>query len=96
MFIPIISRSPQVRRTRRNARRDVRTMSHNIKRAAASKGIHNILTLSNQTGVPMRRTATMWFGLSFTITDMTRYMARLDLTVADLFAGTESASEVNA
>ncbi len=96
MFNPIISRGPQVRRTRRNARRDVRIMSHNIKRAAASKGIRSILTLSNQAGVPMRRTATMWFGLSFTITDMTRYMVRLDLTVADLFAGTESASAVKA
>jgi len=90
MFTSIISHSPEVRRARRSARRDVRTMSRNIKRAAARKGIRSVPALSLRTGVPLRRTAIMWLGMSFTIREMTSYMVRLDFSVSDVFAGTES------
>lgn len=90
MFTSILSHGPEVRRARRSARRSVRIMSRNIKRAAARKGIRSIPALSLRTGVPLRRTALMWLGLSFNMRELTSYMLRLDLSVSDVFAGTES------
>ncbi|MEG8035052.1 hypothetical protein QP157_06860 [Sphingomonas sp. LR61] len=63
-------------------------MTRTIKRAARQKGLTNIPALSKAAGIPLRRVTLMWFGVTVTITEMTRYMVRLDLTVADLFAGT--------
>lgn len=92
MFTTMFPHSKSIRIARRNARRDIRIMAGNIKRAAASKGLHSIPALSLWAGVPLRRTALMWFGVTFTVSEMTRYLSRLDLTVSDLYAGTGSAA----
>lgn len=95
--MPILARSPQVRAARRNARRHVRIVARNIKLGAARKGLRSIRAVSHAAGVPMRRTALMWFGINFTVTEMTQYMLWLDLTVSDMFAGTGRAgAEVSA
>lgn len=79
-------------RNRRKARRSVRIMSRNIRTAAARKGIRSIPALSLAAGVPIRRTALMWLGINMTVTEMTRYMVRLDMDTTALFAGTGDAA----
>jgi hypothetical protein len=63
-------------------------MTRTIKRAARRKGLTSIPALSKAAGIPLRRTAIMWLGINLNVTEMAGYMIRLDLTVADLFAGT--------
>ncbi len=84
----ILAHSTFVRRNRRKARREVRIMAGNIKRAAAHQGLTNIVTLSKAAGIPLHRVTLMWLGVNMNVVEMTGYMLRLDLSVEDLFAGT--------
>lgn len=88
MSLSTLPRAADIRAARRGARRDVRIMTRTIKQAARRKGLTSIPALSKAAGIPLRRVALMWLGITLTITEMTGYMIRLDLTVADLFAGT--------
>jgi hypothetical protein len=84
----IFAHSPKVRASRRKASRAVRIMTRNIKQAAARQGLTSIPALSLAAGVPLRRTARMWFGIGLNVDEIASYMDCLGLTVADVFAGT--------
>lgn len=85
-----LSRRTDIRALRRDASRKVRVVRRNI-RAAAVAGGYSLPRLAKESGVPLVRLVALglYVGRQMTVTEMTSLMFATNITVADLFAGTQ-------